>query len=114
MDLVDPALGQNILKNKDYPLSLGYIGVVNSAKSSVFSGQLIRSEDAFFKSNNYPGSMTGSKTLKTRLMQVLEDHMSRSLHAVVDAVEMELNDARYFKLIQIPVQSRLQRSENIA
>ncbi|KAJ3278623.1 dynamin-like GTPase mgm1 [Borealophlyctis nickersoniae] len=99
MDLVDPPTGVGILTNKDYPLQLGYIGVV--AKTGAGGGKsnaLVRSEDAFF--NSAPAYrarnvMVGTGTLRRRLMEVLEDHMGRSLHSVVDAVQAELEDARY-------------------
>ncbi|KAL2911631.1 mitochondrial dynamin GTPase Msp1 [Polyrhizophydium stewartii] len=97
MDLVDADVGAGILENKSYPLALGYIGVVNSAKMARgFSQSLIRSEDAFFRSHpEYANSMVGASTLRRRLMNVLEEHMGRNLHAIVDNVQSELDNARY-------------------
>eukprot|EP00842_Homolaphlyctis_polyrhiza_P005577 jgi/Hompol1/601/HPOL_002544-RA len=97
MDLVDPETGVAILENKNYPLALGYIGVVNNKSSArSFSQALIRSEDSFFRSHpEYNNSTVGTTKLRTRLMKVLEEHMGRSLHSIVDAVQMELDNARY-------------------
>jgi hypothetical protein len=101
MDLVEPLIGNAILnvililtKTTDYPLSLGYIGVVN--KSNGDSKAMIRSEAAFFQKHSiYKPSSVGSDTLRLRLMQVLETHMSRSLESIVDKVGEELDESRY-------------------
>ncbi|KAJ3082026.1 dynamin-like GTPase mgm1 [Quaeritorhiza haematococci] len=99
MDLVEPDNGVKVLKNNDYPLNLGYVGVVcksSAAKNS--STALIRAEDAYFNSHSefrQNGVAVGTSTLRRRLMQVLEDHMGRSLYSIVDAVQSELDDARY-------------------
>ncbi|KAI8920097.1 P-loop containing nucleoside triphosphate hydrolase protein [Powellomyces hirtus] len=99
MDLVEEETGVGILKNKDYPLQLGYVGVVcKKTGPDVDSQAIIRSEDAFF--GNHPAYrsnrlMVGTSTLRRRLMEVLEDHMGRSLHKISDAVQTELDEARY-------------------
>lgn len=112
MDLVDGELGAHILKNNNYPLKLGYVGVVckspnSSGVSSSSSSSLIpyswRSpassvEAAYFKS--YPvyqekKAMVGTSTLRLQLMQVLESHMKKSLSSIHRAVQSELEDARY-------------------
>ena len=52
MDLVEPQVGMGILQNKDYPLEMGYIGVVCSSQNS-FSKALIpftSPQDSYFKS----------------------------------------------------------------
>ncbi|KAJ3047389.1 dynamin-like GTPase mgm1, partial [Rhizophlyctis rosea] len=100
MDLVEPEAGVGILTNRDYPLQLGYVGVVSKAVpvKGTTSTALVRGEDAFFGSYSQfrqRGVMVGTQTLRRRLMEVLEDHMGRSLHSVVDAVQTELEDARY-------------------
>ncbi|KAJ3153371.1 dynamin-like GTPase mgm1 [Irineochytrium annulatum] len=96
MDLVDPDTGVGILKNKDYPLQLGYVGVVckGSAKNS---RALIRAEDAYFRSSPaFDRTVAvGTPVLRRRLMEALEEHMGRGLHRIVDAVQTELEDARY-------------------
>ncbi|KAJ3040934.1 dynamin-like GTPase mgm1 [Rhizophlyctis rosea] len=102
MDLVEPDNGVGILTNKDYPLQLGYIGVVSKAaplkNAGATSQALVRGEDAFFGSYGQyrqRGIMVGTGTLRKRLMEVLEDHMAKSMHSIVDAVQTELEDARY-------------------
>ncbi|TPX65305.1 hypothetical protein SpCBS45565_g05298 [Spizellomyces sp. 'palustris'] len=99
MDLVEQDTGVGILTNKDYPLQLGYVGVVcKSSGSGMNSQALIRSEDVFFNSQpSYRAKkvMVGTATLRRRLMQVLEDHMGRSLHTIADAVQSELDESRY-------------------
>ncbi|KAJ3097868.1 dynamin-like GTPase mgm1 [Phlyctochytrium planicorne] len=97
MDLVEPDRGVSILQNTDYPLNLGYIGVVckGSAKNAK---ALIRAEDSYFRSHpvfDQNQVSTGTPTLRRRLMEVLEDHMGRGMYKIVDAVQLELDDARY-------------------
>ncbi|KAJ3415745.1 dynamin-like GTPase mgm1 [Chytridiales sp. JEL 0842] len=97
MDLVEPREGVSILKNTDYPLQLGYVGVVNKGGNKGAQA-LVRAENAFFESNaiyRETGCFVGTKTLRRTLMRVLEDHMGRGLYKVVDAVQSELEDARY-------------------
>jgi hypothetical protein len=97
MDLVEPQYGVSMLKNSDYPLQLGYVGVVNKG-STKNSQALLRAENAFFDSQSAyreNGCKVGTHTLRRTLMQVLEDHMGRGLYKVVDAVQTELEDARY-------------------
>ncbi|KAI9103261.1 P-loop containing nucleoside triphosphate hydrolase protein [Phlyctochytrium arcticum] len=99
MDLVDQDNGVGILTNKNYPLQLGYIGVVcGKSGGGVMSNALIRSEDAFFKSHPAYRSndvMVGTGTLRRRLMEVLETYMGKSLNSISDAVQTELEEARY-------------------
>ncbi|KAJ3071693.1 dynamin-like GTPase mgm1 [Podochytrium sp. JEL0797] len=100
MDLVDPNDGVAKLKNPDFPLQLGYIGVVcKGAGSTGGPGQaLIRAEDNYFKKNpeyRQANTSVGTPVLRNRLMKVLEEHMGRGLYRIVDQVEKELDDARY-------------------
>ncbi|KAH6567923.1 hypothetical protein BASA62_005785 [Batrachochytrium salamandrivorans] len=96
MDLVEPHAAVGILENKSYPLALGYIGVVNKAPTRSFSQALIRADDSYFRNHpEFNNSMVGTATLRRRLMQVLEEHMGRSLHSIVDACQTELDNSRY-------------------
>lgn len=124
MDLVAPEHGAGILSNDRYPLALGYIGVVCKAvaekehaahnenvlvrlakglpspNSADLIGPVARQEAAFFGGINAslfnrPGMLTGTGTLKRRLMEVLEDSMSASLTSISDAVTNELEEASY-------------------
>ncbi|CAG8509129.1 2096_t:CDS:2 [Diversispora eburnea] len=88
MDLVEPEIGASILRNSDYPLHLGYIGVVS----------LMRHEEEFFRSNyvySQRGIQVGTGTLRRKLMEVLEENMAKSLFSIVSAVQVELEEARY-------------------
>lgn len=92
MDLVEPKFGKHLLTNHDYPLSLGYIGVVNSPSAS----SMIVAEKQFFKKHpEYSSLSVGSDTLIGKLVQVLETRMSESLGNIVDSVRTELDEARY-------------------
>ncbi|KAI5477265.1 dynamin GTPase [Pseudohyphozyma bogoriensis] len=124
MDLVDPAIGGEVLSNKRYPLALGYVGVVakvpkggprrglrrigGAGTGEEEAGSLVRTlrdnEDAFFNGNqeffSREGINVGTETLKKRLMEVLESSMSSSLHSISNAVGIELEEARYrFKVL---------------
>ncbi|KAJ3137597.1 dynamin-like GTPase mgm1 [Geranomyces variabilis] len=99
MDLVEQDAGVGILTNRDYPLQLGYVGVVcKKTGAGVDSQAIVRSEDAFFGANPAYRAhhvMVGTATLRHRLMEVLEDHMGKSLRSISDAVQSELDEARY-------------------
>ncbi|TPX36718.1 hypothetical protein SmJEL517_g01266 [Synchytrium microbalum] len=108
LDLIDANAGARLLSHNDYPLSLGYVGVVCKPNASMFSNALvsarsqmdtmIRHEQEFFATRpEYirSGADTGTATLKSRLRRVLEDHMARSQTAIVDAVQTELDEVRY-------------------
>ncbi|CAJ0749756.1 19295_t:CDS:10 [Entrophospora sp. SA101] len=63
---IEPEIGASILRNTDYPLHLGYIGI-----------------------------QIGTGTLCRKLMEVLEENMAKSLFSIVSAVQSELEEARY-------------------
>ncbi|CAO0794052.1 unnamed protein product [Mucor circinelloides] len=102
MDLVPPQVGAAILRNTDYPLHLGYIGVVCKAPENLTDGNmtraLIKSEESYFRSHlifNQRDIQVGTSTLRHKLMNVLEQSMGKSLYSIVDAVQRELEEARY-------------------
>ncbi|CAG8542082.1 7660_t:CDS:2 [Funneliformis caledonium] len=103
MDLVEPETGAAILRNTDYPLHLGYIGVVckppaNRNNQKNITSALIQHEDQFFRSNyvySQRGIQVGTGTLRRKLMEVLEENMAKSLFSIVGAVQLELEEARY-------------------
>ncbi|KAH8917640.1 hypothetical protein BT69DRAFT_1226545 [Atractiella rhizophila] len=107
MDLVEPERAADVISNERYPLALGYVGVVckASGKSKDKSGEksligpIQKQEENFFGANkehfNKPGIQFGMATLKRRLMQVLEESMSSSLHGISNAVAVELEEASY-------------------
>ncbi len=118
MDLVDATRGTAILQDKQYPLRLGYVGVVSRAppvsvglfkKSSSSSGSgsgsalmnvIAKNEESFFSAHPLefgPGAdvAVGTTTLRKKLMHVLEQTMSASLQGTTDAIRQELEEATY-------------------
>ncbi|KXS95343.1 hypothetical protein AC578_5281 [Pseudocercospora eumusae] len=112
MDLVDPARGAQILTDKNYPLRLGYVGVVckvpQESKSLFSRGSqnitslITRNESAFF--NSHPEAFgpdakapvtVGTPALRKKLMHVLESTMSASLKTTSEAIHHELAEASY-------------------
>ncbi|KAI8097931.1 P-loop containing nucleoside triphosphate hydrolase protein [Gilbertella persicaria] len=102
MDLVPPQVGAAILRNTDYSLHLGYIGVVCKAPDNLseenMTHALIKNEEAYFRSHllfNQRDIQVGTATLRHKLMNVLEQSMGKSLYSIVDAVQRELEEAKY-------------------
>ncbi|KAK5731398.1 mitochondrial dynamin GTPase Msp1 [Elasticomyces elasticus] len=107
MDLVDPERGAQILADRNYPLRLGYVGVVCKIPKdtkSLFSrgsaniiNQLTKNESAYF--NAHPDTFTevttGTPNLRKKLMHVLEATMSASLASTQEAIQHELAEATY-------------------
>lgn len=109
MDLVDPTRGAAILNDKQYPLRLGYVGVVSKAPQSpgLFKmgptnllSAIAKHENSFFSSHPLEfgadaGVNVGTITLRKKLMHVLEQTMSSSLQTTSDAIRQELEEATY-------------------
>ncbi|KAI6245624.1 hypothetical protein HI914_05972 [Erysiphe necator] len=110
MDLVDDARRVALLNDKKYPLRLGYVGVVSKVPnqtSSLFkkdnsniAASIARNEHVFFSSHtqnleNNPGISVGTKTLRRKLMQVLEQTMASSLQTTENSIRQELEEAIY-------------------
>lgn len=109
MDLVDPRRGASILNDKQYPLRLGYVGVVSKAPQSqgLFKmgsmdllSTIVKQENAFFSSHPLEfgadaGVDVGTMTLRKKLMHTLEQTMSASLASTSDAIKQELEEATY-------------------
>ncbi|CAA7265555.1 unnamed protein product [Cyclocybe aegerita] len=106
MDLVPAEQGAGILSGNKYPLHLGYVGVVakgagkksNSKDDKALVAQ--RGESDYFGAHRdvfgaQPSLMTGTDTLRRRLMEVLESSMASSLHGITNAVQLELEEATY-------------------
>lgn len=109
MDLVDATRGSHILTDKQYPLRLGYVGVVSkmptttglfkSGRTNV-TAAIAKNEHAFFSAHPMefgPDSdvFVGTTTLRKKLMQTLEQTMSASLSSTSDAIRQELEEASY-------------------
>lgn len=109
MDLVDAVRGAAILNDKQYPLRLGYVGVVSRAPPAqglfkMGGGNLLtaiaNNEQSFFSSHPRSfgpetGVNVGTTTLRKKLMHVLEQTMSASLQTTSDAIRQELEEASY-------------------
>ncbi|KAI9145040.1 P-loop containing nucleoside triphosphate hydrolase protein [Paraphysoderma sedebokerense] len=105
MDLVEPEIGAGILRNSDYPLHLGYVGVVCKPPISARLGSnanhskaIIKSEESFFSHHpEYKARdiAVGTRKLRRLLMEVLEESMGRRLYSISDAVRTELDETNY-------------------
>ncbi|KAI0471609.1 dynamin family protein [Xylariaceae sp. FL0804] len=109
MDLVDPVRGSSILNDKQYPLRLGYVGVVSRIPTSTglfkkgnanLTSAITKNERSFFSAHPMefgPDSevAVGTSTLRKKLMHVLEQTMSSSLQSTSDAIRQELEEATY-------------------
>lgn len=113
MDLVDAPRGAAILTDKQYPLRLGYVGVVSrvppatggglfkkSSSSGNISAAIARNERAYFEAHPLEfgegsGVAVGTATLRHKLMHVLEQTMSASLQSTSEAIRQELEEATY-------------------
>ncbi|KAL2023867.1 hypothetical protein VTK56DRAFT_644 [Thermocarpiscus australiensis] len=109
MDLVEPEKGAAILNDRQYPLRLGYVGVISKLPvqtglfrretSNLLAG-INRNEKAYF--NSYPsqfgsdsGVNTGTVTLRKKLLHVLEQQMSSRLQETTEAIQRELEETTY-------------------
>ena len=110
MDLVEPVRGAAILRDRQYPLRLGYVGVVAKAPAqshglfkkepSNLTTAIMKNEEAYFSSHGdefgpTAGLNTGVATLRKKLITVLEQTMSASLRSTGEAIERELKDTAY-------------------
>ena len=110
MDLVEPTRGASILCDRNYPLRLGYVGVVSrvpqtsgglfSRGSGNITTAITKNENAFFSAHPVefgPESnlAVGTTTLRKKLMHVLEQTMAASLHGTSEAIHQELEEATY-------------------
>lgn len=116
MDLVDAERGASLLSDKKYALRLGYVGVVcrapaNAGGSKLFTrgngnitNAINKNEAAFFSSHPEFSSESqldvGTKSLKKKLMHVLEQTMAASLKTTSEAIQRELEEARYEYKVQ--------------
>ncbi|KAK5119029.1 hypothetical protein LTR62_000240 [Meristemomyces frigidus] len=110
MDLVDPVRGAQILADRNYPLRLGYVGVVckvpRETKSLFSKGSanitslITKNEASYFNAHPEiygPDSTVtvGTSNLRKKLMHVLEATMSASLATTSEAIHQELAEATY-------------------
>lgn len=95
MDLVPAATGVSLLGSEDYPLKLGYIGVVCGTP-----GALERESKIFQGWDSKFTASVGVPALQNRLLEALERVMSGSLQGALKKVEDQLEDVSYrFKVL---------------
>lgn len=107
MDLVDSERGYEILTNREYPLAMGYVGVVTSSggpEARAFRRkenltQIITSNEKDFFSKfaeyNDPRIDVGILKLRKKLRAVLEKSMAASLRPTTRAIKKELEECAY-------------------
>lgn len=109
MDLVDPARGAAMLQDKNYPLRLGYVGVVSKIPSTSglfvrgggnIQNAIARNENSYFSTHPSQfapdsGVTVGTSNLRKKLMYVLERTLASSLGTTSDAINHELAEASY-------------------
>lgn len=107
LDLVEPNRALEMLTDKNYPLRLGYVGVICRTPPSTglftrnvnISSAIAKNEHTYF--NQHPqfaaesGAHVGTQHLKKTLMTVLEHTMAQSLQGTSDAIHQELEEATY-------------------
>lgn len=105
MDLVDPERGVSSLLTREYPLRMGYVGVVTRPQrtraSSLFSSNpnqtkaIAEAEQAFFVAPEYRSVNWGVLKLRSILTEVLEKSMSASLIPTQAKIKKELEETAY-------------------
>ena len=111
IDMTEPTAAVRTLTQKDYPLHLGYIGVICKPikeKDFATSKELVLSEAQYFTRHTefqQHGVSVGVGTLRRKLVSILEESMKRNLSRLTDAVQTELEETKY----QIKVQYNDQR-----
>lgn len=110
MDLVDPERGSAILRDRNYPLRLGYVGVVCrtptsklgflGSKNVNITNAISKNEAAYFGAHPEFSAAdspltVGTQNLRKKLMTVLEQTMALSLQSTSDAIHQELEEATY-------------------
>jgi GTP-binding protein EngB required for normal cell division len=88
LDLIDPEFGAKLLISNDYPLHLGYVGVICGDRTNAIANK--------FDKN----ALIGIPVLRKVLMKTLEERMGSRMQNLADAVEHELAEASYqFKVM---------------
>ncbi|ODQ67408.1 hypothetical protein NADFUDRAFT_69219 [Nadsonia fulvescens var. elongata DSM 6958] len=104
IDLVEPRRGAEILLNRNYPLQMGYVGVITKTPSnnglfrrnSNVSSLIAENENSYFSVNEeFEVCTVGTIALKKKLMYVLEKTMASSLQPTADAIHQELEESAY-------------------
>ncbi|OMJ17592.1 Protein msp1, mitochondrial [Smittium culicis] len=109
LDTLTPSQAVDVLSQKEFPLHLGYVGVVTkpvSIKSdpkNPKSGTMVLSETQYYNRNSiFKNSrvQVSVDVLRKKLVRVLDRSMSNSLSSLIDQVQSDLEETKY----QIKVQ----------
>ena len=110
LDLVSPDLAAGLIDNKDYPLMLGYVGVVCKAPGTVAgrsSGpqkSTASAEQAYFREHAEAYSKIenrcGFSALRQLMTSSLEAVLAGSMAAAIVRVEEELSELKYQMKVQ--------------
>lgn len=112
LDLVAPSYSSEIVRNEDYPLRLGYVGVIcrpvegkngpragDAADEGHDVDAMQRYEESFIRQHQSEFDKVkdriGVATLRDRLTDALEQSMASSLSSVLHSVHEELGEVRY-------------------
>ncbi|CAN6602527.1 dynamin-like GTPase Mgm1p, mitochondrial [Trichomonascus vanleenenianus] len=109
MDLVNPSRGVDILENQNYPLQMGYVGVITKTPSptqgvgffrrglsSSITSLVAQNESNYFgQHGEYRDCTVGTLSLRSKLMSILDKTMASSLQPTADAIHQELEEASY-------------------
>lgn len=103
MDLVDSTKGYQILHDNNYPLQMGYVGVISKTpttslfrRTSNITSLVAQNEQSYF--SQYPefeDCQVGTYSLRKKLMTILEKTMAASLQPTSIAIRQELEEASY-------------------
>lgn len=86
LDLVSAEHGASVLKNDDYPLTMGYVGVICSDGS----------DNSRLKTlTEYEDTVTGIDALKSKLVTALQSSLQKCTRSVLSRVNEELGEIRY-------------------
>ncbi|KAG4303807.1 hypothetical protein PORY_002787 [Pneumocystis oryctolagi] len=105
MDLVTPERGYKILKNINYPLNLGYVGVISNFPVHSFFDKninlfdlIVENEKKYFSSFeefNNDNCFVGIMTLREKLVKILENIMVHNLENIYGTLKSELEETSY-------------------
>lgn len=114
LDLVDPSRGAAILNDRNYPLRLGYVGVVCKIPQTAglftrgggnITDALIKNENSYFSAHPAQFGLdtqveVGTTNLRKKLMHVLERTLASSLGSTSEAIQHELAETSYEYKVQ--------------
>lgn len=99
LDLVEPSWAAHLLRNEDYPLPMGYVGVVCKPTED---GRTKRSLTSDYEGERLSHAAFGGledqlgiPSLRTRLTEILEQRMAASVVGILERVQEELAEVRY-------------------